>query len=92
MHRTVTATIPNVQPREIVATALLEAPDVNGQPGAWTALEAVPHPADTVMTAHADHDPGWYRLQWYDDGRVSSFSEPVRLSGEHASNTGRSRR
>ena len=87
--------------RRWLAAALLEAPDVDGQPGAFTAVEAVPvptdehgnpagPPADSIETRHAVHDPGWYRLHWYSDGHTSAFSDPVKLQGPVAS--GRARR
>lgn len=64
--------------REWLATALLEAPDVNGQPGEWTALEASEGALSEMQSRYAEHADGWYRLQWHDDGQVSKFSNPVR--------------
>jgi hypothetical protein len=103
-ERTITCPAPHAAAgRKWLAVALLEAPDVDGQPGEWTAIEAVPGSTDkdgvpigvvpeAVATRHAQHDPGWYRVQWYDDGQVSEYSEAVRLEGPAASNRGRARR
>jgi len=74
------------------ATALLEAPDNNGEPGDFTAIEATIGIAETVETRHAQHNPGWYRLQWYSSANTSAYSDPAFLDGEVASNTRRSRR
>lgn len=80
---TVTADVPAARPgREWLATALLEAPDRDGKPGDWTAIEAAEGPLSEMQTRHAVHADGWYRLQWYDDGKVSKFSTPVRRDGE----------
>lgn len=77
--RIITAPIPApAQGREWLATALLEAPDINGKPGEWVALEATEGAVSEMQTRHAVHADGWYRLQWHDDGRVSRFSDPVR--------------
>lgn len=89
--RTLSAPVPASQ-REILATALLEAPDVDGQPGEWTAIEAKPGARDRIASRFATLGDGWYCLQWHDDAQVSVFSEPVRLSGRVASNAGRVRR
>ena len=89
-ERSLTAQVPNpARGRTWLAAALLEAPDPSGP---WEAIEAVPggqvngvptgEVPDTISSRHAKHDPGWYRLQWYDDGQNSKFSKPVRLSDE----------
>ena len=97
MHeRSVTAQIPSVaRGRTWLAAALLEAPDVDGAPGTFKAIEAVPggqvdgvptgEVPDTISTRHAEHDPGWYRLQWYDDGQNSKFSKPVQVEAANSS-------
>ncbi len=93
-ERSVTASVPQpARGRRWLAAALLEAPDLSGQPGAWKVIEAVPgrleddgtptgEVPDTISSRHAEHASGWYRLQWYDDGQNSSFSKPVRLPVE----------
>lgn len=74
-QRTIKAPIPAPsQGREWLATALLEAPDRDGP---WTAIEATGGAQEELATRHAIHEAGWYRLQWYDDGQVSRFSDPV---------------
>lgn len=89
-ERSIQAAVPKAaKNRRWLATALLEAPDVDGHPGEWTAIEAVPGEVengvptgvvtDTVSSRHAAHDPGWYRLQWYDDGQNSKYSAPVKI-------------
>ena len=46
--------------------------------------------ADTISSRHANHDPGWYRIQWYDTGQNSKYSKPVRLAdGEDSGTAGR---
>lgn len=91
--RTLSAPVPPTAPgASIVATALLEAPDVNGQPGEWTAIEAKPGALPEVASRFATLSDGWYCLQWHDDKQVSRFSDPVRLSGRVASNAGKARR
>lgn len=80
--------------RRWLAAALLEAPDYDGRPGgAWAAVEAQPVVEDlvpdTLSTRYAQHDPGWYRIQWYDDGQNSVYSEPVQLGGAVATHSGR---
>lgn len=91
--RTVSAAVPSPgKGRAIIATALLEAPDVDGAPGEWKAIEAKGAVLDRVQSRHAELEDAWYCLQWHDDAQVSVFSEPVRLSGQVASNTGRPRR
>lgn len=85
-ERTVTAKIPRVATgRRYLAAELQEAPDVDGVPGAWKPVEAVAIPnagdvvPDTISTRYAEHDPGWYRLHWYDDGQNSKYSAPVKI-------------
>lgn len=78
--RTITASVPQGG-REVAASALLEAPDVDGQPGEFVAIEAANGAVTAFTTRHAAHDPGWYVIQQYDDARVSRFSDPVCLSG-----------
>lgn len=89
--RTITAAVPQGG-REVAASALLEAPDVDGQPGTFVAIEAANGAVSSFTTLHAEHDPGWYMIQQYDDARVSRFSEPVLVAGQVASNAGRVRR
>jgi hypothetical protein len=100
-ERTITCPAPHAAAgRKWLAVALLEAPDVDGQPGEWTAIEAVPGSTDkdgvptgvvpeAVATRHALCDPGWYRVQWYDDGQVSRYSQPIRLAGSQANGKAR---
>lgn len=107
-ERSIQAAVPKVAHGRVwLATALLEAPDVNGTPGEWVAIEAVPGGtrieqingldvavptgvvADTVSSRHAQHSPGWYRLQWYDDGQNSRFSAPVRVEDGEPVSSGR---
>lgn len=91
--RTLSAPVPPTAPgASIVATALLEAPDFDGLPGEWTAIEAKPGALTQVASRFASLPDGWYCLQWHDDQQVSRFSEPVRLSGRVASSAGRVRR
>lgn len=91
--RTVQAQVPQPgQGARIVATALLEAADVDGEPGTFVAIEAKPGALDRIASRHAIRETGWYCLQWHDDRQVSTFSDPVRLSGPVASNAGRVRR
>lgn len=90
-ERTLTAQVPKPATGRLwQAAALLEAPAPEGP---WVAIEAVPGETtekgeptgvvvDTITSRHAVHNPGWYRLQWYDDGQNSKFSKPVRLSDE----------
>lgn len=97
-ERSLTAKVPRpATGRKWQAAALLEAPDVDGAPGEWKAIEATPGETtietinglqvavptgvvpDTISTRHAEHDPGWYRLQWYDDGQNSKYSAPVKI-------------
>lgn len=81
--RTLSAKIPTPSKgRAWLATALLEAPDVDGVPGEWAALEAKPGALAQLASRHAQHETGWYRLQWHDDARVSVFTEPVQCSGD----------
>lgn len=80
---TISADVPPARPgREWLATALLEAPDVDGRPGDWTAIEAAEGAVSEMQSRHAAHADGWYRLQWYDNGKVSKFSVPVRADGD----------
>ena len=80
-ERTITAPMPKAASgRTWLATALLEAPDANGQPGEWEAIEATEGAFEQLATRHAVHEDGWYRLQWYDDGQVSRFSKPVQAN------------
>jgi hypothetical protein len=75
----ITADVPDpAEGRQWLATALLEAPDENGSPGEWKALESAEGPQTEMSTRHAEHPDGWYRLQWYNDGQVSQYSPPVR--------------
>ena len=89
--RSVQAKVPRpAAGRNWQAAALLEAPDINGHPGGWEALEAIPIAPggvvpDTISSRHAQHEPGWYRLQWYDDGQNSKFSEPQKISSDGGS-------
>lgn len=90
-ERTLSAKVPRVADgRVILATAMHEAPDVDGQPGEWPeeALQAAPGVFSEMHSRDAQHDPGWYRLQWYTDGQVSHFSEPVKI-GSGGSRSGR---
>ena len=88
-HRSLDASAPAASAgREWLAKALLEAPDVDGEPGEWVAIEAMSvnlNPerlSGPISTRHAKHNPGWYRVQWFDSGRLSVFTEPVRLEGD----------
>ncbi len=79
---TIVAAIPEpTDGRQWLATALLEAPDLEGSPGAFTAIEAAEGALSEMQSRHAEHANGWYRLQWFDDGNVSKFSNPVRAGG-----------
>lgn len=92
-EREVQAAIPKPsRGRRFLAAALLEAPSANGP---WTAIEAVPIPTpedpvpDTLSTKSATLNPGWYRIQWYDDGQNSKYSPPVKVQDGDASASGR---
>lgn len=92
-ERSITAPVPKpARGRRWLAAALLESASPEGP---WEAIEAVPVPTpedtvpDTISSRHARFDPGYYRLQWYDDGQNWKLSPPVKVEDGAETSSGR---